>query len=53
LIARRKNRTEFVLSAARQAAQEALMDRTLLQVSPKAYAEFLRRLDAPLSPIHA
>lgn len=45
-----KNRTEFVLNAARHAAEEALMDRTAFQVSPKAYAEFLRRLDAPPQP---
>jgi len=45
-----KNRTEFVLTAARNAAEEALMDRTRFEVSPKAYAEFLRRLDAPPRP---
>jgi uncharacterized protein (DUF1778 family) len=45
-----KNRTEFVLSAARQAAEEALMDRTAMHVSHKAYTEFLRRLDAPPQP---
>ena len=48
-----KNRTEFVLDAARSAADEALLDRTVysvgsnFSVSPKAYAEFLARLDAP------
>jgi uncharacterized protein (DUF1778 family) len=45
-----KNRTEFVLTAARQAAEDALMDRTQFAVGPKAYAEFLRRLDAPPQP---
>jgi uncharacterized protein (DUF1778 family) len=45
-----KNRTEFVLTAARQAAEDALLDRTAFTVSPKAYAEFLRRLDAPPAP---
>jgi uncharacterized protein (DUF1778 family) len=45
-----KNRTEFVLTAARHAAENALMDRTLFAVSPKAYAEFVRRLDAPPKP---
>ena len=45
-----KNRTEFVLTAARNAAEEALMDRTRFEVSPKAYAEFLRRLDTLPKP---
>ena len=45
-----KNRTDFVLDAARQAAEEALLDRTVWTVSPKAYAEFLARLDAPPQP---
>jgi uncharacterized protein (DUF1778 family) len=45
-----RNRTEFVLTAARHAAEEALMDRTQFVVSPKAYTEFLRRLDAPPQP---
>ncbi|HXR37853.1 MAG TPA: DUF1778 domain-containing protein, partial [Terracidiphilus sp.] len=42
-----KNRTDFVLTAARHAAEDALMDRTAFAVSPVAYAEFLHRLDAP------
>jgi uncharacterized protein (DUF1778 family) len=29
------------------AAEDALLDRSLFSVSPKAYAEFLKRLDAP------
>jgi uncharacterized protein (DUF1778 family) len=45
-----KNRTDFVLDAARRAAEEALLDRTVFAVSPKAYREFLRRLDAPPRP---
>ena len=45
-----KNRTDFVLDAARRAAEEALLDRTVLTVSPKAYAEFVARLDAPPQP---
>jgi len=45
-----KNRTDFVLNAARQAAEDALLDRTVFTVSPKAYAEFLARLDAPPRP---
>lgn len=45
-----KNRTDFVLDAARRAAEETLLDRTVLAVSSKAYREFLKRLDAPPKP---
>jgi uncharacterized protein (DUF1778 family) len=45
-----KNRTDFMLDAAHRAAEEALLDRTILTVSLKAYAEFLARLDAPPQP---
>ena len=45
-----KNRTDFVLNAARHAAEDALMDRTVFAVSAKAYAEFLARLDKPPRP---
>jgi uncharacterized protein (DUF1778 family) len=45
-----KNRTDFVLEAACRAAEDQLLDRTVFTVSPKAYAEFLARLDAPPRP---
>lgn len=45
-----KNRTNFVLDAARHTAEDALLDRTVFAVSHKAYAEFLARLDAPPQP---
>ena len=45
-----KNRTDFVLNAARHAAEDALMARTTFAVSARAYAEFLARLDAPPRP---
>ena len=45
-----KTRTDFVLDAARRAAAEALLDRTMIAVTPEAYAEFLARLDAPPLP---
>lgn len=45
-----KTRTDFVLDAARHAAEEALLDRTMIALGPKAYAEFLARLDAPPRP---
>ncbi|MDP2828462.1 MAG: DUF1778 domain-containing protein [Sulfuricellaceae bacterium] len=43
--ARGKNRTDFILDAARAAAEDALLDQALLIVSPEAYAEFVERLD--------
>jgi uncharacterized protein (DUF1778 family) len=45
-----KNRTDFVLDAARQAAEDTLLDRTVFTVSPKAFRQFLARLDAPPKP---
>ncbi|WP_342234927.1 type II toxin-antitoxin system TacA family antitoxin [Inquilinus sp. OTU3971] len=48
--ARGKNRTDFVLDAARAAAEEALLDQTVIVVSPEAYAAFLARLDMPPQP---
>ena len=47
---RGKNRTDFILDAARQAAEEALLDQVIITASPEAYAEFLARLDMPPSP---
>jgi uncharacterized protein (DUF1778 family) len=45
-----KNRTDFILDAARKAAQETLLEQTRIQMNPKAYAAFLARLDAPPQP---
>lgn len=45
-----KNRTDFVLQAAREAAEEALLDQVVFTASAQAYADFLARLDAPPQP---
>ena len=45
-----RNRTDFVLTAARHAAQETLLDRTMFAVDSQTFAEFLARLDAPPRP---
>jgi uncharacterized protein (DUF1778 family) len=45
-----KTRTDFILEAARRAAEDALLERTIFSVDAKAYAEFKRRLDAPALP---
>ncbi|NCS65983.1 MAG: CopG family transcriptional regulator [Hydrogenophilales bacterium CG03_land_8_20_14_0_80_62_28] len=48
--ARGKTRTDFILDAARLAAEEALLDQMLIVTSREAYAEFLTRLDQPPQP---
>jgi len=48
--ARGKNRTEFVLEAARSAAEEALLDQAVIAASPEGYQAFLARLDMPPRP---
>lgn len=45
-----KTRTDFVLDAAKQAAEEAILDRTRIVLSPRDFAAFLERLDAPPRP---
>jgi uncharacterized protein (DUF1778 family) len=45
-----KTRTDFVLEAARHAAEEALLGRAIFTVGPQAYAQFLARLDEPPKP---
>jgi uncharacterized protein (DUF1778 family) len=45
-----KTRTDFILEAARRAAEDTLLDRSILSIGAEAYAEFIRRLDAPPQP---
>jgi len=45
-----KKRSEFMLEASRRAAEETLLDQTLLRVDPETYARFLELLDAPPRP---
>jgi uncharacterized protein (DUF1778 family) len=45
-----KTRTDFILSAARRAAEEELLDRTIFVVDAAAYTKFLALLDAPPKP---
>jgi uncharacterized protein (DUF1778 family) len=47
---RGKNRTQFILDAARDAAAETLMDRSLIQLEPEAFQRFVAALDAPAAP---
>lgn len=48
-----KTRTDFILSAARRAAEEELLARSVFVVSPEAYAKFVAMLDAPPKPSKA
>jgi uncharacterized protein (DUF1778 family) len=48
--ARGQNRTDFILDAARRAAEDALLDRALTSVSAKAFSAFVARLDEPAKP---
>ncbi len=45
-----KTRTDFILSAARRAAEDALLDRTIFVVSPSTYTKFLAMLDLAPKP---
>ncbi len=45
-----KSRTDFVLDASRRAAEEAMLDRTLILAGPDAFAAFHEGLDAPPAP---
>ena len=45
-----KNRTDFVLEAARTAAEEALVEQHLMMVDPDAYQAFLTRLEQAPAP---
>lgn len=45
-----KNRTAFVLDAARAAAEAAVLDRAVIAADAEAYAAFVARLDRPPQP---
>ena len=45
-----KNRTDFILEAARNAAEETLLEQTTFWTTPEKYAEFIELLDAPPAP---
>jgi uncharacterized protein (DUF1778 family) len=44
-----KSRSEFMIDAARRAAEDALLDQTLVRVDAQTYAHFLNVLDQPPS----
>ncbi|WP_455290034.1 type II toxin-antitoxin system TacA family antitoxin [Cupriavidus necator] len=45
-----KTRTDFILDAARAAAEQALLDQVVVVADAQAYEAFLARLDAPARP---
>ena len=45
-----KNRSEFMLDATRQAAEDALLDRVLFRLDADRHEAFVALLDAPPSP---
>lgn len=47
--ARGKSRSEFMIDAARRAAEDALLDQTLVCVDQTTYDHFLKTLDLPPS----
>ena len=44
------NRTDFILAAARRAAQDVLLDRPIVLMCPKAFRKFVTRVNAPPRP---
>jgi uncharacterized protein (DUF1778 family) len=48
--ARGVTRTDFILAAARAAAEETLVEATLVRATPAVFAEFVSRLDAAPAP---
>lgn len=47
---RGKNRTDFILEAARREAEEAILDQSLIRATPEAFDAFLEMLAAPPQP---
>jgi uncharacterized protein (DUF1778 family) len=45
-----KSRSDFMLEASRRAAEEALLDQTVLRVDAGTYGRFVEMLDSPPRP---
>ena len=45
-----KSRTDFMLEASSEKAQQVLLDRTMFTLDSKYYQRFARLLDAPVKP---
>lgn len=44
-----KSRSDFMIDAARRAAEETLLDQTLVRVDPETFERFVELLDQPAS----
>jgi len=42
-----KTRSDFMIDAARRAAEDAILDQTLVRVDPESYRSYLAVLDTP------
>jgi uncharacterized protein (DUF1778 family) len=50
---RGRSRTDFVRDAAVRAAEEVLMERTLIRMSAAGFAAFREAIEAPAAPVEA
>lgn len=48
---RGRSRTDFVREAAVRAAEDVLMESTLVRMSPSGFAAFMKTLAAPATPV--
>lgn len=48
---RGRSRTDFVREAAVRAAEEVLMENTLIRMSPADFKQFMEELSAPAKPV--
>ncbi|MGH6944821.1 MAG: DUF1778 domain-containing protein [Geminicoccaceae bacterium] len=48
---RGRSRTDFVREAAVRAAEEVVVERTLIRMSPEGFAAFRDAIDAPAEPV--
>ncbi len=45
-----RTRSDFVIEAARRAAEDAILDQTIIEVNRERYEQFLEMLDRPPQP---
>ncbi len=47
-----RSRTEFIRQAAVRAAEDVVLDRALIRMSPNGFASFVRAISKPATPVH-
>lgn len=45
-----RSRTEFMIEASRRAAEDAILDQSVISVDPEKYQAFVEMLDRPAQP---